>query len=167
VNLVKPTLKAARSRIPVTRGHRTSNWHTQRASTLLRSTLALTLGRPPELPMPSVFPFGAQNYLVDDSVWQYAAAQSSGTGFKLFLSFDMTALPCGSSSDAAALRGLLNTYNSHPAQLNYQGKPLVSTFDGENCKFGQDNVNDGWASAVRNNVSPVSLNCSPTGNRRC
>jgi glucan endo-1,3-alpha-glucosidase len=33
----------------------------------------------------------------------YAAAVASGTGFKMFFSFDMTAMSCSSAADAGAL----------------------------------------------------------------
>ncbi|KAH0831955.1 glycoside hydrolase family 71 protein [Lanmaoa asiatica] len=74
----------------------------------------------------------------------YQAALQSGTGFRLFLSFDMTSLPCGSVSDAATLRNYITTYASHPNQLIYNGRVFASTFSGESCKFGQGSVHSGW-----------------------
>ncbi|KIP05382.1 glycoside hydrolase family 71 protein [Phlebiopsis gigantea 11061_1 CR5-6] len=74
----------------------------------------------------------------------YTAAQQSGTGFKLFISFDMSVLPCDSPDAAGALRNYISTYASHPNQLKYNGRSFASTFSGETCTFGQDNVQDGW-----------------------
>ncbi|GJE97162.1 glycoside hydrolase family 71 protein [Phanerochaete sordida] len=74
----------------------------------------------------------------------YAAAQQSGTGFKLFLSFDMSVLPCGSPDNAGALRNYITQYANHPNQFKYNGRTFASTFAGDTCQFGQDSVVDGW-----------------------
>ncbi|KAJ3740091.1 glycoside hydrolase family 71 protein [Lentinula detonsa] len=81
----------------------------------------------------------------------YAAATNSSLNFKIFLSLDMSILPCSTANDAASLRALVTTYLSHPNQLRYsRGSstqlPLVSTFAGESCQFGQASVADGWRS---------------------
>ncbi|KAE9388651.1 glycoside hydrolase [Gymnopus androsaceus JB14] len=79
----------------------------------------------------------------------YAAAQNSSLDFKMFLSLDMSVLPCSSAADATSLRALVTTYLSHPNQLRYsRGSsplPLVSTFAGETCQFGQGSVAEGWS----------------------
>ncbi len=107
----------------------------------------------------------------------YTAA--TGTDFKLFMSFDMTyvmwniqdpfyslflnvssisSLPCGDSGSADLLRRYINDYATHPNQLYYEGKQVVSTFAGEWCTFGQGDLNDGWDYAVKQRVSSsVSL----------
>lgn len=66
----------------------------------------------------------------------------------MFLSFDMSSLSCGSTQDAATLRGYVNTYATNSAQLKLNGRPLFSTFAGESCQFGTGSVNDGWNSVV-------------------
>ncbi|KAJ3805324.1 glycoside hydrolase [Lentinula aff. lateritia] len=81
----------------------------------------------------------------------YAAAQTSSLNFKMFLSLDMSVLPCLTANDATSLRTLVTTYLSHPNQLRYtrgssEQLPLVSTFAGESCKFGQASVANGWSS---------------------
>ncbi|PPR02844.1 hypothetical protein CVT24_002322 [Panaeolus cyanescens] len=76
----------------------------------------------------------------------YEAAKQSGTGFKLFLSLDMTSLPCGSAQDAQNLRDLVKRYIDHPNQLQYDNKALVSTFAGDTCTFGQGSTVDAWKS---------------------
>lgn len=63
----------------------------------------------------------------------YSAAAS--TGFKLFLSLDMTVLSCSSSSDAAKLVSIVEEYATATAQATYEGKVLVSTFAGSDCAF--------------------------------
>lgn len=73
----------------------------------------------------------------------YSAAASSGTGFKLFLSLDMTSLSCSSSSDAAILVNLIARFASNSAQAMHNGKVLVSTFAGSDCTFGTGSSN-GW-----------------------
>ncbi|KAF8306265.1 glycoside hydrolase [Clavulina sp. PMI_390] len=76
----------------------------------------------------------------------YAAATSSGTGFKMFISLDMSILPCTSSADAQSIKSLISSFSSNPAQFMYNGLPVVSTFSGETCTFGTANVADGWES---------------------
>ncbi|WVQ85464.1 hypothetical protein IAT38_007629 [Cryptococcus sp. DSM 104549] len=61
----------------------------------------------------------------------YSAAGS--TGFKLFLSLDMTSLACSSSSDAANLVSIVKQFSSETAQATHDGKVLVSTFAGSDC----------------------------------
>ncbi|EDR13362.1 glycoside hydrolase family 71 protein [Laccaria bicolor S238N-H82] len=74
----------------------------------------------------------------------YQAALQSGLDFKLFLSLDMSVLPCGSPADAQALRNLVKAHITHPNQFQYKGRAFVSTFAGETCQFGQGSVADGW-----------------------
>ncbi|KAF8555251.1 glycoside hydrolase family 71 protein [Imleria badia] len=83
----------------------------------------------------------------------YQAALQSGTGFKLFLSFDMTSLPCSSANDAATLRNYITTYASHPNQLIYNGRVFASTFSGESCQFGQSSVQSGWSTQFLQQLS--------------
>lgn len=61
-------------------------------------------------------------------------------------SFPFSSLPCASPNDAQTLRNLVNTYVSHPNQLQYASRAFVSTFSGETCTFGQSSVPDGWKS---------------------
>ncbi|KAF9218465.1 glycoside hydrolase family 71 protein [Gyrodon lividus] len=77
----------------------------------------------------------------------YAGAHK--TNFKLFLSFDMTSLPCSQSEDVAILQKYIQDYGSHSNQLMYSGKVLVSTFGGESCTFGPRDVDGGWTSVIR------------------
>ena len=65
----------------------------------------------------------------------YQAAETA-QDFKLFLSFDYLSM---GAWDAGSVTNLINQYKNSPAQLNYEGKPLVSTFE------GVDNVGD-WSS---------------------
>ncbi|KAJ3486672.1 hypothetical protein NLI96_g4080 [Meripilus lineatus] len=90
---------------------------------------------------------------IGSDVWQpdhvrsaYQAAANSGTDFKLFISFDMTVLPCGSASDAETLRNYVTEFASHPNQFRYEGRVFASTFAGENCQFGQGSTAQGWKS---------------------
>jgi glucan endo-1,3-alpha-glucosidase len=91
----------------------------------------------------------------------YAAAAQSKLDFKLFISLDMSfvfiapcinnqliigfsSFPCSSPQDAQVLRNLVSTYLSHPNQLQYDSRPVVSTFAGESCTFGQGSPAEGW-----------------------
>ncbi|KAF5376288.1 hypothetical protein D9615_008530 [Tricholomella constricta] len=66
----------------------------------------------------------------------YAAAAQLGTNFKLFISFDFTAMGC----DLSDLVSRVKQFSSHPNQFRVEGKPMVSSFSGD-C-LG----NAGWAS---------------------
>ncbi|GLB38313.1 putative glycosyl hydrolase family 71 [Lyophyllum shimeji] len=78
----------------------------------------------------------------------YEAASRSGLDFKLFISLDMTSLPCATPSDAQALRKIVAKYISHPHQLQIDSRAMVSSFSGEKCTFGRGNAPDGWKSEV-------------------
>jgi glucan endo-1,3-alpha-glucosidase len=84
----------------------------------------------------------------------YAAASSMGTTFKLFLSFDMTSLPCAVAADSQLIRMYITTYAAHPNQLLYKGKVFISTFAGQTCMFGTDSVNQGWINTVKTGLVP-------------
>ena len=80
--------------------------------------------------------FGSDDWEETQIASAYAAAQSLGTGFKLFLSFDFTAMPCNLSYVVS----LVNKYGQHPNQFTVDGKPMISSFEG-GC-LG----NSGWES---------------------
>lgn len=71
--------------------------------------------------------------------------------FKLFLSFDMSAIPCASASDGNLIRHYVDTYHAHPNQLIYAGQPFYSTFAGEGCTFGAGDLNEGWMDVMKKN----------------
>ncbi|KAG8902322.1 hypothetical protein FRB99_004630 [Tulasnella sp. 403] len=83
---------------------------------------------------------------VDDA---YSVAEDLGTDFKLFLSFDMTVLPSGSTQDADRLQEYIRKYADHPNQMTYGGQVFASTFSGENSFFGQPSPVQGWEEAFR------------------
>ncbi|KZT59037.1 glycoside hydrolase family 71 protein [Calocera cornea HHB12733] len=89
--------------------------------------------------------FGSDDWQPQRIADAYAAAEASGTGFKLFVSMDMTVNQCASTGNADSLfNTFVGPYLNHPNQMQYQGKPIVSTFSGENCMFGQSDTNSGW-----------------------
>ncbi|KAF9516438.1 glycoside hydrolase family 71 protein [Hydnum rufescens UP504] len=99
---------------------------------------------------------GADSWALSRVSDAYAAA--AGTSFKLFLSFDMTSLPCASPGDATVLRQYISTYANHPNQLYYQGKLIVSSFSGQDCTFGQGDINSGWNYAIKTTApQPVAF----------
>ncbi|KAI8970639.1 glycoside hydrolase family 71 protein [Trametes punicea] len=69
--------------------------------------------------------------------------------FKIFLSFDMSALPCSRPSDAQLLQTYIKTYANNTGQMLYNGRVLISTFAGESCTFGASSLNQGWLNAVK------------------
>ncbi|TCD60933.1 hypothetical protein EIP91_009286 [Steccherinum ochraceum] len=85
----------------------------------------------------------------------YQAARSLNTPFKLFLSFDMSTIPCTTAANSALLRSYVTNYTSHPNQLKYNNASFVSTFAGEGCKFGASTVNQGWINTLKTNLTPT------------
>jgi len=81
----------------------------------------------------------------------YAAAVQSKLDFKLFISLDMTSFSCGSTQDAQVLRNIVHPYLSHPNQLLYNSRPVVSTFSGQSCTFGQGTPEQGWQTQFTSN----------------
>jgi len=79
----------------------------------------------------------------------YSAALTSGSNFKLFISFDMSSLPCSSIGDASTLRSYITTYATHPSQFLFNGLPVFSTFSGQGCSWGTENSNEGWTQAIK------------------
>jgi hypothetical protein len=58
----------------------------------------------------------------------YNAAESYGSNFKLFISFDYSAVP---GYDPNKIISRINAHSGSPAQYNYTlGRPLASTFEG-------------------------------------
>lgn len=84
----------------------------------------------------------------------YAAALQMATPFKLFLSFDMTSLPCSSAADSQLIRQYIGMYATHPNQLLYDGQVFISTFAGQTCTFGASSVNQGWINTVKTGFVP-------------
>lgn len=76
----------------------------------------------------------------------YTAANS--TGFKLFLSLDMTSLPCASAADAQSIVSLVRRFAGLGAQAKVDNKPLVSTFAGDSCSFGGLGWKTGFVDAL-------------------
>ncbi|KAG6854668.1 hypothetical protein C0991_003316 [Blastosporella zonata] len=87
---------------------------------------------------------GVDEWQPDRVADAFQAALQSGLDFKLFLSLDMTSLPGATSDDAQSLRNLVLNFITHPNYMQVSSQPLVSTFSGETCTFGQGSVSDGW-----------------------
>lgn len=70
---------------------------------------------------------GPQDSYTDQAInTAYGTAEQVGN-FSLFLSFDYGT---GGAWSAGRVITLINMYKNSPAQFHYQGKPLVSTFEG-------------------------------------
>ncbi|EAU86702.2 alpha-1,3-glucanase [Coprinopsis cinerea okayama7 len=84
-----------------------------------------------------------------------AFAAATGTPFKLILSFDMASLPCSTLADGAELRQYVEQYHSHDNYLRVGERPLVTTFGGQYCQFGQPTVNEGWRRIMKTHLTEV------------
>ncbi|WWD17948.1 hypothetical protein CI109_102393 [Kwoniella shandongensis] len=68
-----------------------------------------------------------------------AYSVAAASGFKMFLSLDMTVLACNSGADAANLVNVVKQFSGKPAQAMHEGKVLVSTFAGSDCQINWKN----------------------------
>ncbi|EIW56052.1 glycoside hydrolase family 71 protein [Trametes versicolor FP-101664 SS1] len=74
---------------------------------------------------------------------------SISSPFKLFLSFDMSSLPCSAAGDVQPLQTYIKTYANNTSQMTYNGRMLVSTFAGESCTFNSSSLNGAWVNALK------------------
>lgn len=51
---------------------------------------------------------------------------------------------CQSTDDAKYLAGIVSRFAANPYQAKYQGKVLVTTFAGDQCRFGRGSALEGW-----------------------
>ena len=81
----------------------------------------------------------------------------SSSGSRLFRI--PSSIPGESETDAEFLRQYLELVGHHPNQFSYQGRAVVSTFAGDQCRFGQASPAAGWrvARTALERVCPVSL----------
>ncbi|KAH9935091.1 glycoside hydrolase family 71 protein [Epithele typhae] len=102
----------------------------------------------------NVGPEGWQKQSVDNC---FQAARLSGLPFKLFLSFDMNAIPGQVEDDVLLLRSYFEAFARHSHQLRYNGKPVVSTFAGQQCLFGCADLDAAWTHVKRTleDVAPI------------
>ncbi|KAJ7288334.1 glycoside hydrolase [Mycena rebaudengoi] len=89
---------------------------------------------------------GPEEFQTTQAANAFQAAQQFGPDFKLFLSLDMSVLPCGTVEGGASLRALVQKFATQPNALQVEGRAFVSTFAGESCTFGQASVPEGWRS---------------------
>jgi hypothetical protein len=71
----------------------------------------------------------------------------------------MDVIECVSAANLGLIQNYITTYTNHSAAAKYGGKPLLSSFAGQNCRFGQSTMTAGWTLAMaglRNSVSPVA-----------
>ncbi|KAG8845972.1 hypothetical protein FRB96_002198 [Tulasnella sp. 330] len=89
-----------------------------------------------------------------------AALSSQGITFKMFVSFDMTSLNCGSTGTIVSI---MQRFASHPAQMKTSaGEMWVSTFDGGSCSMWQSTLNSAGVSykfipAFFNDISGATM----------
>jgi glucan endo-1,3-alpha-glucosidase len=76
----------------------------------------------------------------------------------LSLSLSSSSIPGASEADAEFLHQYMELVGRHPNQFSYHGRALVTTFAGDQCKFGRTSISSGWAvaRAALERVCPVS-----------
>ncbi|KAJ9095960.1 hypothetical protein QFC21_005322 [Naganishia friedmannii] len=77
--------------------------------------------------------------------WQPARIADA---YALFLSPDMDVIECVSTANLGLIQNYITTYASHSAAAKYGGKSLLSTFAGQNCRFGQPDMTSAWKLAM-------------------
>lgn len=71
----------------------------------------------------------------------------------------MDVIECVSANNLALIQNYITTYANHSAAAKYGGKSLLSTFAGQNCRFGQSSMTKGWTLAMaglRNSVGTLA-----------
>lgn len=68
----------------------------------------------------------------------------------------MDVIECVSTNNLALIQNYIATYQNHTAAARYGGKSLLTTFAGQNCRFGQSDMNKGWQLAMGGYRSSVS-----------
>ncbi|KAJ8514672.1 hypothetical protein ONZ45_g7810 [Pleurotus djamor] len=96
---------------------------------------------------------GQEQYQQDQVAKAFEAVLGAPPGFQLFMSLDMTSIPCMKASDRL-LVAHYKQYLKHSRYFRYGGGPLVSTFSGQDCLFGEKNVDAGWTSALKTLLVP-------------
>ncbi|KAI9600765.1 hypothetical protein H4Q26_000557 [Puccinia striiformis f. sp. tritici PST-130] len=87
-----------------------------------------------------------------------AVKTTTGTSFKLFLSLDMSVI-----QTAEDVTTWVTSFVPLSAQLLIEGRPLISTFSGENNKLGGVDLSAGWNAALKGplaRLSPPSMHSS-------
>lgn len=79
----------------------------------------------------------------------FDAADSSSSNLKLFLSVDMSSIPCSERHHTQLLQDYIRTFKNRASYQLIGGKPLFSAFSGQDCTFGSNNTNDGWYNAIK------------------
>ncbi|TFK50918.1 glycoside hydrolase family 71 protein [Heliocybe sulcata] len=102
---------------------------------------------------------GRESWQKDRVVDCYTAALQSRLPFRLFISFDMTSIPSGRKEDIDLLLDYVRLFARHPNQFLYDGKVLISTFAGENSKFGCGTLNHAWTAVkeAMEEIAPIHL----------
>jgi glucan endo-1,3-alpha-glucosidase len=76
---------------------------------------------------------------------------SSGSTFKVFLSLDMSSI-----SNVTQVTDFVTRFTPLSANFEYNSRPLVSTFSGENNTLGGTSLSDGWQAAVKTPLANLS-----------
>ncbi|KAL4245352.1 Glycoside hydrolase family 71 [Abortiporus biennis] len=92
---------------------------------------------------------GRDDWQLDRVADCYEAARqfsrsSNGRSFKLFISFDLAVIPGAEKEDVALLQQYIARFGRHPNQLVYKRGVVVSTFAGQDCTFGKNDLDSGW-----------------------
>ncbi|KAF9646184.1 glycoside hydrolase family 71 protein [Thelephora ganbajun] len=100
---------------------------------------------------------GPEDWQVDRVHDCYNAAQSVDLPFKLFISFDMTCIPCASMDDIIHLLRYIQPFLNHGNQYYRDGKLVISTFAGQDSRFGHHTFEHGWAHIKRRleEITPI------------
>ncbi|KAH9473953.1 hypothetical protein Pst134EA_001009 [Puccinia striiformis f. sp. tritici] len=80
-----------------------------------------------------------------------AVKTTTGTSFKLFLSLDMSVI-----QTAEDVTTWVTSFVPLSAQLLIEGRPLISTFSGENNKLGGVDLSAGWNAALKGPLARLS-----------
>lgn len=86
---------------------------------------------------------GSESWQQDRMASMFEAA-ASVSDFTVYVNLDMSVLSCATSSDMSNLVSIVEANIDSAGQATVNGKPLVGTFIGESCTFGESDSNTGW-----------------------
>lgn len=118
----------------------------------------------PEIELACATGFDGFALNIGSDAWQgdqcqnaFDAADRCNCPFKLFISFDMSSIPCSTDGDAKSIQDYIIKYQTRQGYLRIDGKPLVSAFSGQDCPFGQA----GWNNAIKPSDASEQVNFLP------
>ena len=137
---------------------KTSPWRWHMASMGLPLTSGVTIGKRRESRTHTMRLEKPNSSCSSLLTWRTSLASALRSSLTLF---SHRVIPCGSHADAERIRKYVTDYQSHPNQMKVDDRIVVSTFAGESCRFGANDLNQGWSETLKSADMPPVLPLTP------